>query len=240
MSDAPPATVNTEASAAARRSCRNGSTFTVPSRGTLRPARQASAFDPPSPTGAPRLRHRCGERECASRWLGGCHAGGVDVRRGGIQAAIASMRKATTPSVLIVDISDEESAAGALARLADVVEPDVCVLVVGGVDSVDFFHEVTATLARRITCRSRSRPTISGASFRRACCWPRSGRRGCTRWWPRDRHRSGWRVGATTLAVNLAGYFGVTLHRHTVILDPESPSRRCVDAAQLSSRGRGF
>ena len=28
-------------------------------------------------------------------------------------------------------------------------------------------------------------------------------------------------VGATTLAVNLAGHFGVSMNRHTVILDPD-------------------
>ena len=72
--------------------------------------------------------------------------GGLDVRRGGIQAAIASMRKSTTPSVLIVDISGEEQPLAALAQLADVVEPDVCVLVIGDVDSVDFFHAVTGSL----------------------------------------------------------------------------------------------
>lgn len=147
--------------------------------------------------------------------------GGVDVRRGGIQAAIASMQKATTPSVLIVDISDEEQPLLALARLADVVEPDVCVLVVGNVDSVDFFHEVTGNLGAQDYL---SKPLTTDKVARHFGAIV-AGRAPVA-----DGAQGGGLViitgvsggvGATTLAINLAGHFGVTMHRHTVVFDPD-------------------
>jgi pilus assembly protein CpaE len=147
--------------------------------------------------------------------------GGVDVRRGGIRAAIASMRKGTTPSVLVVDISGEDQPLTALAKLADVVEPDVCVLVIGEVDSVDFYREVTRNLGAQdylakpltndkvarhfgavIAGRAPAAEGVQGGGL--VIITGVSGG-----------------VGATTLAVNLAGHFGVSMRRHTVILDPD-------------------
>jgi len=147
--------------------------------------------------------------------------GGVDVRRGGVRSAIASMRKGATPSVLIVDISDEDQPLTALAQLADVVEPDVCVLVVGEVDSVDFYREVTHNLGAQdylskpltkdkvsrhfgsiVAGRAPATEGVQGGGLVIV-----TGVRGG--------------VGATTLAVNLAGHFGVSMRRHTVILDPD-------------------
>ena len=146
---------------------------------------------------------------------------GVDVRRGGIRAAIAAMRKSTTPGVLIVDLSGEDQPLRALAELADVVEPDVSVLVIGDVDSVDFYREVTHNLGAQdylpkpMTSDKVSRH-FSGIVAGRA---------------PTAEGVQGGGllivtgvsggVGATTLAVNLAGHFGISLNRHTVILDPD-------------------
>jgi pilus assembly protein CpaE len=147
--------------------------------------------------------------------------GGVDVRRGGIRAAIASMRKGTTPGMLVVDISGEEQPLTALAQLAEVVEPDVCVLVVGEVDSVDFYREITRNLgaqdylAKPLTNDKVARcfgPVIAGRA-------------------PAAEGAQGGGLviitgvsggaGATTLAVNLGAHFGMTMRRHTVILDPD-------------------
>lgn len=200
---------------------RTAVTFTAPSRGVsdLPPKRQLST------------RHRRpsliafvndGATESTlCDGLADVMPGGVDVRRGGIQAALVAMRKTTTPSVLIVDISSEEEPLIALAQLADVVEPDVCVLVVGGVDSVDFFHEVTANLgaqdylAKPLTVDKVARHFGSVVAGRTPAAEGAQG--------------GGLvivtgvagGVGATTLAINLAGHFGVTMHRHTVILDPD-------------------
>jgi pilus assembly protein CpaE len=146
---------------------------------------------------------------------------GVDVRRGGIRGAIVAMRKNTTPGVLIVDLSGEDQPLTALAELADVVEPDVCVLVIGDVDSVDFYREVTHNLGAQdylpkpltsdkvaqlfggiVAGRAPTADGVQGGGLLIV-----SGVSGG--------------VGATTLAVNLAGHFGVSLNRHTVILDPD-------------------
>jgi pilus assembly protein CpaE len=67
----------------------------------------------------------------------------LDFRRGGVRAAIAAMQKQATPRVLLVDVSGEEQPLSALGELAHVVEPDVCVLVIGEVSHMDFYREVT-------------------------------------------------------------------------------------------------
>lgn len=146
---------------------------------------------------------------------------GVDIRRGGIRAAIAAMEKGTTPGVLIVDVSDEEQPLTALAQLALVVEPDVRVLVIGDIDSVDFYREVTRTLG---ASDYLSKPLRSDKVAK--TIGPLLGKQGNSSLQVDGGSmvivtgvRGG--VGATTLAVNLAGHFGITLHRHTVLLDPD-------------------
>lgn len=147
--------------------------------------------------------------------------GQLDIHRGGIRAAIAAMEKGTTPGVLIVDVSDEEQPLTALAQLALVVEPDVRVLVIGNVDSADFYREVTRTLGA-----SDYLPKPIRSDKVTKAIGPLLGMQGQD-----SLHVAGGSmvivtgvrggVGATTLAVNLAGHFGVTLHRHTVLLDPD-------------------
>src|SRR5471030_2491541 len=66
-----------------------------------------------------------------------------DIRRGGIRAACTAMQKTTSPRILVVDVSGEEQALKALADLAHVVEPDVCVLVIGELDGLEFYREIT-------------------------------------------------------------------------------------------------
>jgi len=108
---------------------------------------QASPFDPSPPARTDRVRSptRTPSKPCTKGWWR-LSRGKWMCRRGGIGAAIAAMRKGTTPGVLIVDISDEKQPLTALAQLADVVEPDVSVLVTGQVDSVDFYREITRNL----------------------------------------------------------------------------------------------
>ena len=147
--------------------------------------------------------------------------GGVDVRRVSIRAAITSMRKATTPRVLVVDISGEDQPLTALAQLADVVEPDVCVLVIGELDSVDFYREVTHNLGARdylpkpLTSEKVARHfgALVAGQTRAADGAPGGGLVIIT-----GAHGG---VGATTLAVNLAAHFGISMRRHTVLLDPD-------------------
>jgi pilus assembly protein CpaE len=153
--------------------------------------------------------------------LGDLMPGGVESRRGGIRAAISAMQKMPTPRVLIVDLSGEDSPLSALEQLSDVVEPHVCVLVVGEVISLDFYREVTRGfgameyMAKPLTRDSVARhfgPLAQGrAPTGEAALGGRmlavTGVRGG--------------VGASTIAVNLAWYFGVTVRRHTVLLDSD-------------------
>lgn len=152
--------------------------------------------------------------------LAGLLSGHVDVRRGGIRAAIAAMQTEITPALLIVDVSGDSQPLSALAELANVIEPDVSVLVIGEVDSADFYREVTRSLgaqeylpkpltrdkvARHIAALLPGHALVS--TVLGGVLVIITGVRGG--------------VGATTLAVNLAGYFGISLHRHTVLLDTD-------------------
>ncbi len=148
-------------------------------------------------------------------------SGGLDLRRGGIKAAINALRKSATPRVLIVDVSNVEQPLTALHDLSFVSEPDVRVLVIGELNNLDFYREVTRGLGaleyltKPITRDMVSRhfaplivgrePTLESGQGGRVVSI--TGVRGG--------------VGATTLAVNLAWHFGVTADRHTVLLDPD-------------------
>jgi len=74
------------------------------------------------PTVADRLSGRPGKRGRATRSLAEATSETLDIRRGGIRAAIATMQKFATPRVLVVDITGEEQPLSALAELAHVVE----------------------------------------------------------------------------------------------------------------------
>jgi len=146
----------------------------------------------------------------------------LDLRRGGIRAAIATMQKSATPRVLVVDITGEEQPLSALGELSHVVEPDVCVLVVGEVGHADFYREITRGLGaaeylhKPITREKVLRhfgPFAQGNAF--AAPAMLGGRAIAV-----TGVRGG--VGATTIAVNLAWHFGVGMHRHTVLLDPDT------------------
>lgn len=145
----------------------------------------------------------------------------LDVRRGGVRAAIAAMQKQATPRVLIVDVSGEEQPLSALGDLSNVVEPDVCVLVVGEINSVDFYREVTRGLgAADYLSKPLTRDTVARhfVPFLRGHALPTQGVLG-----GRAIAITGVRggTGATTVAVNLAWNFGVWMRRHTVLLDPD-------------------
>lgn len=144
-----------------------------------------------------------------------------DIRRGGIRAAYTAMQKTTSPRILVVDVTGEEYALTALADLAHVVEPDVCVLVIGELDGLEFYREITRglgaadylpkPLARDLVIRhfgsfvlGRS-PSASTAMGGRVVAVTGI-RGGC---------------GASSIAANLAWHFGVTLRHHTVLVDPD-------------------
>ncbi|MCW3475825.1 AAA family ATPase [Limobrevibacterium gyesilva] len=145
----------------------------------------------------------------------------LDIRRGGIKAAIHALRKAATPRVLIVDVTGVEQPLTALHDLSFVSEPDVRVLVIGELNNLDFYREVTRGLgALEYLTKPVTRDMIS-----RHFAPLVVGRAPAEETGPGGRVVSitGVRggVGATTIAVNLAYHFGVTADRHTVLLDPD-------------------
>ena len=153
--------------------------------------------------------------------LGETMPGGVESRRGGIKAAIAAMQKMTTPRVLIVDLGGEENPLSALEQLSDVVEPHVCVLVVGDPTGMDFYRAVTRGfgameyLAKPVTRESVARHFGPLAQGRAPTGEAALGGRLLTV----TGVRGG--VGASTIATNLAWFFGVTARKHTVLLDAD-------------------
>ena len=146
---------------------------------------------------------------------------GMEIRRGTVRGAIAAMARLATPEVLIVDISNDEQPLQALAELSDVVEPSVRVLAIGDTDDVDFYRHITRQMGvveyifkpvtREAVARhfapliSRKAPTGDTARGGRVVSVIGS--------------RGG--VGATTIAANLAWYFGVIAKRHTVYLESD-------------------
>ncbi len=147
--------------------------------------------------------------------------GDLDIRRGGVKAAINTLRKSPTPRVLIVDVAGVDQPLSALHDLSLVSEPDVRVLVIGELSNLDFYREVTRGLgALEYLSKPVSRDMI-GRHFAPLIVGRapvlETGQGG------RVVSITGVRggVGATTLAANLAYHFGITADRHTVLLDPD-------------------
>ena len=145
----------------------------------------------------------------------------ADMRRGGIRAGIAALQKVKTPRILVVDVSGEDEPLAALGALSEVVEPDVCVLVVGDIHDITFYREVTRglgameylakPLTRDIVARHFG-PFVRGQSSRAGVVL--GGRMIAF---------TGAQGGAGTsmLAANLAWHLGAERHRHTVLLDAD-------------------
>jgi len=147
--------------------------------------------------------------------------GGIEIRRGGVQAAIAALQKISTPRVLIVDVGGTEAPLAALEALSNVVEPHVCVLVVGDFTGQDFYREVTRGIgAMEYLAKPLTRDAVTQyfgpLALGRA---PKGAAALGGRLLTVTGVRGG--VGASTISVNLAWHFGVTAKRHTVLLDPD-------------------
>lgn len=144
----------------------------------------------------------------------------LEIRRGGVRAAITALQKAPSPRVLVVDVSGEEQPLTALGQLSEVVEPHVVVLVIGELNDLDFYRAVTRNLgAAEYLARPVTRDTVA-RHFGPLALGEAPATEGVMggRLLTVTGVRGG--VGATTLAVNLAWHFGLVAHRHTVLLDP--------------------
>jgi pilus assembly protein CpaE len=146
---------------------------------------------------------------------------GLEIRRGGIRGAIAAQQKSVNPRVLVVDVGGEDHPLAALGELSMVVEPDTCVLVVGEVDDLALYREITRGLgAAEYLPKPLTRdgvlrhfgPLVRGQS-------PETDRVSGGRLVTVTGARGG--VGCSVLAASLAWHFGTEANRHTVLLDTD-------------------
>ncbi|WP_419728287.1 AAA family ATPase [Lichenicola sp.] len=145
--------------------------------------------------------------------------GTVEVRRGGVRAAIVALRRSATPRTLIIDIGGEAQPLSALSELADVLEPDVQVLVVGDRSDLDFYRQITRglgssdylpkPLTRDVVLRHFA-PLVSGKNMM-------AGTKQSARFLSVTAVRGG--AGATTIAAYLAWHLAVDRRQHTALLD---------------------
>lgn len=146
--------------------------------------------------------------------------GKLDIRRATLREAIAILGTIQTPESLLVDVSGESDPLGLLGQLAQVVEPDSRVLVIGDQDDRDFYRQVTRelgateflykplvpdsvarVLGTAITRRKARRAQVGGMFV--AVIGARGG------------------AGATTIATNLAWHLAFKARRHTALLDAD-------------------
>jgi pilus assembly protein CpaE len=144
-----------------------------------------------------------------------------DIRRANIRKAIAALQRGAAASTLVVDIAGEDQPLAVLEDLAQAVEPNVTVLVIGDRQDMDFYRRITRGLGVReylfkpLTVEMVARhfgTALDGRSN------PASVLRG-----GRVLAVTGTRAGAgaSTIAANLAWYLGEKMKRHTVLVDAD-------------------
>ena len=147
----------------------------------------------------------------------------AEFRTGTIEQALVGLRRLGTPvSAILVDVSGEGDPLGALENLALYVEPGVRVFVIGDVENIDFYRQVTRNLGvqeylfkplnREVVARSLL-PVLTGGS----AAPTRIGRIIAV-----TGVRGG--VGATTIAVNLATHLADRSRHHVLLFDPDMNS----------------
>lgn len=145
----------------------------------------------------------------------------AELRRGDVGAAIKVLRRGVTPAALVVDVSGLDQPLSALEELAQVVEPDVRVLVVGDRNDTSFYRALTRSLGvleylyKPLTHEMVARHFVGyvrGTADTGADAYLRGGRVIAV-----TGVRGG--VGATTVAGNLAWHLAEQARRHTALLD---------------------
>ena len=150
---------------------------------------------------------------------------GIDIRRGNVRQAIAALARIATPHTLLIDVSGEDQPLVALADLAQVVEPDVRVLVIGDRDDLSFYRHVTRglgaheylskPLAAETVARHLGTQILRGTNSAAAAADEARGGRMVAVMGARGG------VGATTVAANLAWHLAGPGRRHTILLDAD-------------------
>lgn len=145
----------------------------------------------------------------------------LDMRRGTVRHAIATMTRLAPPQILIVDVTGEDRPLELLGELCGVVEPSVSLVVIGDIDDVDFYRAVLRRvgaleymfkpLTREMVARYFgpliTHKPVAGESTRGGRVIAVTGARGG--------------VGSSTIAASLAWSLGVASSRHTLLLDAD-------------------
>jgi pilus assembly protein CpaE len=80
------------------------------------------------------------QRACEDRRLAKAH---VTVQMGGVQAAVAFYRNASTPNLIVIEsLLDREEMLGDLDRLAEVCDPGTKVIAIGHINDVLLYREL--------------------------------------------------------------------------------------------------
>lgn len=144
------------------------------------------------------------------------------VRRADITQAIAALRRTPTPLSLIIDVAGHDQPIAALEDLAQVVEPDVRVMVVGDRQDLGFYRHLTQRLGVLDYLFKPITPAVVAQLFAPLVAPPSGGAAAGARA-GRIIAVTGARggVGATSVAVNLAWHLAETAQRHTALLDAD-------------------
>jgi len=145
----------------------------------------------------------------------------LDVRVSSFGKALQSLQKSATPSAILIDISDESHPLDALGELANIVEPQTRVMVVGLREDMNFYRSLTHDLGVVEYLYKPLAPDIIARHFVPIV----SGKHTTG-----DLVRGGRLIsvtgatggaGASTLAANLAWYLAHETARHTLLWDPD-------------------
>jgi pilus assembly protein CpaE len=177
--------------------------------------------------------------EVLTEVLGSALGPAAEFRIGSIVQALGGLRRLGTPvAALLVDVSGESDPLGALEDLALYVEPGVRVFVIGDVDDIDFYRQITRNLGvheylskplnRDVVARSLL-PVLTGSGAAPA----RGGRIVSV-----TGARGG--VGATTIAVNLAAQLADRSRHHILLFDANLNSGTAALMLGTHARGGGL
>lgn len=143
-------------------------------------------------------------------------------KKGGLRAAVHALSVATSPAMMMIDLSDASEPLSEIEGLAEVCEPGTIVFAIGRINDVTLYRELvargihdylvkplsTAHLlealenARKAVAKPRENGVaVENSNFSLAVVGTRGG------------------VGASTLATSLAWLLGSNLQRSTVLLD---------------------
>lgn len=135
--------------------------------------------------------------------------------------ATARLSRGATPKILIIDVAGEDQPLTSLSELANILEPDVRVLVIGDRQDANFYRQMTRGLGvAEYLYKPLNRSMVArffGPFLGEMDYQPDAARGGRVLGFLSARGGAG----ATTIAANLAWYLGEVSRRHTLILDSD-------------------